>query len=59
MENKTFTLKWSTITHHEATVEAKDHLDAHVKFWDGEAESEVDFPQDGIHGSLRVTEDKQ
>tara|TARA_R110000823_G_scaffold243219_1_gene367499 strand:+ start:164 stop:349 length:186 start_codon:yes stop_codon:yes gene_type:complete len=38
MENKKFLVKWSTVVHYEAEVEAADWIDAEDKYWAGEVE---------------------
>ena len=38
MENKKFVVKWSTVVHYEAEVEAADWIDAEDKYWAGEVE---------------------
>ena len=57
MEDKKYIVKWSTITHYEAEVSARDHLDAELKYWDGEVEyCYASSPEK--HGELGVEEAK-
>ena len=55
MENKKFIVKWSTITHYEAEVDARDHIEAELKFWDGKVTPFIEV-QGGKLGDLDVRE---